>query len=60
MPNQSPARRVTRRIGLARSIAQLIGVPIRIADDYWLKESAPLAKPYLADGSYESPTQSRQ
>jgi hypothetical protein len=39
------------RLWLVRTIAGIFGVPVRISDDFWLKGSAPLAKPSPPDGN---------
>jgi hypothetical protein len=39
------------RIWLVRLVAGLLRVPVRVADDFWLKENAPLASSHLQDGN---------
>jgi hypothetical protein len=39
------------RLWLVGLVAGLVRVPVRVADDFWLKENAPLAKSHLPDGN---------
>lgn len=39
------------RVRMAYWAARLIGVPIRVADDFWLTDSAPSATLSLPDGN---------
>jgi hypothetical protein len=39
------------RLWLVRLVAGLVRVPVRVADDFWLKGSAPSAKSHPQDGN---------